>query len=77
MRLWEWQLPLTVINPVLGNIAYPRAWEYPEGAIIKRLNSQGCLDYNGGCYFVCEAMADEYVQIESVESSLLVIYQHM
>jgi len=55
----------------------PRAWEYPEGAIVKRLNSQGCLDYNGGRYFVCEALANEYVQIERVENSLLAKYRHM
>jgi len=55
----------------------PAEWEYPPGAIVKRLNPQGCLDYNGGRYFVCEALSKEYVQLERVESSLLVKYRHM
>ncbi len=50
----------------------PAEWEYPPGAIVKRLNPQGCLGYNGGRYFVCEALSKEYVQLERVESSLLV-----
>jgi len=57
--------------------ANPPEWEYPLGAIVKRLNTQGSLDYNGGRYFVCEALSKEHVQIEPVESSLLVKYRHM
>jgi transposase InsO family protein len=55
----------------------PPEWEYPLGAAVKRLNTQGCLDYNGGRYFVCEALSNEYVQLERVENSLLVKYRHM
>jgi transposase InsO family protein len=55
----------------------PAEWEYPLGAMVKRLNTQGCLDYNGGRYFVCEALSNEYVQLERVENSLLVKYRHM
>jgi transposase InsO family protein len=52
-------------------------WEYPPGAMVKRLNPQGCIDHNGGRYFVCEALGGEYVQLERVASSLLVKYRHM
>jgi transposase InsO family protein len=55
----------------------PAEWEYPLGAVVRRLNTQGCLDYNGNRYFVCEALANEYVQVERAESSLLVKYRHM
>jgi hypothetical protein len=55
----------------------PPEWDYPLGAMVRRLNTQGCLDYNGNRYFVCEALANEYVQIERVEGSLLAKYRHM
>jgi len=57
--------------------ANPPEWDYPPEAIVKRLNPQGSLDYKGGRYFVCEAMGKEYVQLERVESSLLVKYRQM
>lgn len=55
----------------------PKNWEYPEGTIIKRLNTQGCLDYKGYRYFVCEALASERIKIDEVESNLLISYRHM
>jgi transposase InsO family protein len=55
----------------------PAEWDYPQGTIVRRLNTQGSLDYKGGRYFVCEALGKEYVQIERVENSLLVKYRHM
>jgi len=55
----------------------PSDWEYPMGAVVKRLNSQGSLDYNHRRYFVCESLSNEYVQLERVASSLLVKYRHM
>lgn len=55
----------------------PPDWEYPEGAIVKRLNTQGCLDYNRKRYFVCEAIADELVQIENIEDKIVVRYRHV
>lgn len=55
----------------------PRAWEYPEAALVKRLNTQGCLEYNGKRYFVSEALSKEYVQVERLKTSLAVKYRHM
>lgn len=55
----------------------PPEWEYPEGSIVKRLNTQGCLDYDRHRYFVCEALAGERVWIEPVDRHLLVRYRHM
>ena len=55
----------------------PSECQYPLGAIVKRLNSQGCLDYHHRRYFVCEALCSENVQIEHVENRLLIRYRHM
>jgi transposase InsO family protein len=54
----------------------PPAWEYPTGALVKRLNSQGVLDCPGGRRFVCEALANEWVAIEEIEGHWLVKYRH-
>jgi len=55
----------------------PPAWEYPAGSLIKRLNTQGCLDHCGRRYFVCEALASEPVRVQVVEGNLLVGYRDM
>lgn len=54
----------------------PPEWEYPEGVLVKRLNSQGSLAYKEKRYFVCEALANEQVQVEEVDSLLLVKYRN-
>lgn len=54
----------------------PREWQYPSGAIVQRLNSQGMLDWQGR-RFVCEALAGEQVQIEPIEQRLLIKYRHL
>jgi len=56
---------------------HPRPWEYPPGSIVKRLNSQGSLDYCASRYFVCEALAGEQVRIEPFGRRLLITYRHM
>jgi transposase InsO family protein len=55
----------------------PRAWEYPSGSIVRRLNPSGCLDWEGERWFVCEALAGRPVRIENVDGLLLVSYRHM
>jgi len=55
----------------------PREWEYPEGSIVQRLNTQGFLSWQGENWFVCEALAGRRVQVESVKELLLVSYRHM
>jgi transposase InsO family protein len=53
----------------------PKAWEYPEGAEVQRLNSSGFLDYSSTRYFVCEALADEQVRCQRFRNRLLVTYR--
>ncbi len=55
----------------------PLPWEYLQGSIVKRLNTQGCLDYKSRRYFVCEALRNEYVRIEHVDKNILICYRHM
>ncbi len=55
----------------------PPAWEYPEGAIVRRLSTQGCLQWNNRYYFVCEAMAHESVAIWELDGKLLVQFRQL
>jgi len=57
--------------------ADPPEWEYPDGSIVQRLNTQGFLDWQGENWFVCEALAGRRVRVESVQELLLVSYRHM
>jgi transposase InsO family protein len=57
--------------------AEPPEWEYPDGSIVRRLNTQGFLYWQGENWFVSEALAGRRVRVESVEELLLVSYRHM
>lgn len=55
----------------------PPEWEYPSGSTVRRLNPQGCLEYNRQRLFVCEALAGEQVRLERLNNKLVVQYRHM
>ena len=55
----------------------PPAWEYPAGAIVKRLNAKGLLSWKQRYYFVSEALANEWVELNPCVSTLLIRYRHM
>jgi len=55
----------------------PPEWEYPSDSQVRRLNTQGCLDYNGRRWFVCEALSGRWVRLEHLDELLLVSYRHM
>jgi len=55
----------------------PTAWQYPAGAPVRRLSSHGCLSWGSQYYFVCEALAHRFVQLDELEGKLLVRYRHM
>ena len=57
--------------------AKPREWEYPSGSLVRRLNSAGCVDWQGRRWFVCEALAGRWVRLEAVKEVVLVSYRHM
>jgi transposase InsO family protein len=55
----------------------PQVWEYPKGAVVSELNSQGCLTYKQRRYFVCEALEEQRVQVEQIQNKLIVSYRQM
>jgi transposase InsO family protein len=67
----HYQPSLRAYNP------QPREWEYEEGKVVKRLNAQGCLEYEQRRYFVCEALAKERVCVDRIQDKLLVRYRQM
>jgi transposase InsO family protein len=54
----------------------PAPWVYATG-VVQRLNSQGCLQWRGRRWFVCEALAGESVCVEEVEHLVVVSYRAM
>jgi len=55
----------------------PRAWEYPPGSEVRRLDAGGMLSAAGRRWFVCEALAGQKVCVEHFDEKLLVSYRHM
>lgn len=55
----------------------PREWEYPEGSVVEKLNTQGWLGKSRIRYFVCEALAGKTVRVEQIDNKLIVSYRHM
>lgn len=56
---------------------HPTPWEYTGNAPVRTLNSQGALRWGRRRYFVCEALADQPVQVQTVDDLLLVRYRSM
>jgi transposase InsO family protein len=54
-----------------------RAWDYPAGSAVRRLNVSGLLAMKGRRWFVCEALAGQRVRVEEFDGKLLVSYRHM
>lgn len=50
-------------------------WEYTGGSV-RRLNTQGMLNWSGSRYFVCEALAGERVRVDELDEKLVVTYRH-
>jgi transposase InsO family protein len=55
----------------------PAPWEYPSGSDVRRVNANGAIAEEGRKYFVCEALADQWVRVERFDGKLLVSYRHM
>lgn len=55
----------------------PRAWEYPAGSELRRVNVNGAIAEAGRAWFVCEALAGRLVRVEPFDGKLLVSYRHM
>lgn len=55
----------------------PPPWEYPENADVRRLSNHGCLPYMNRYYFVSEALAHEWVQLQTIEDKLLIKFRNV
>jgi hypothetical protein len=55
--------------------AEPPEWDYPKGSEVRRLNTWGCLEWEGRRWFLCEALAGRWVGVESMGRLLLVRYR--
>lgn len=54
-----------------------RPWEYPTGSDVRRVNANGAIAEAGRKWFVCEALAGQWVRVERFDEKLLVSYRHM
>ncbi len=52
----------------------PREWDYTGGRVL-RLNTQGNLSHKGRRYFVCEALASEWVRVDELDDLLVVTFR--
>jgi transposase InsO family protein len=52
----------------------PPRWEYPEGAWLLKIDSQGKLDLKGRKWSISKALSGEYVQIVPLEQRLMVFF---
>jgi hypothetical protein len=55
----------------------PRAWTYPDGLEIRRVQPTGIIRLAGDTYFVSEALSGEDVACIPLADRILVIYRHM
>ena len=55
----------------------PPAWDYPSGAVVKKLTPRGTLHWQGDLYFVSQALPDEHVWCRQIENRLLIVYREL
>lgn len=55
---------------------HPPEWIYDAGAPVRRLSSHGCLCWQSQYYFVCEALAGRFVQLDELDGRLLVRFRN-
>jgi transposase InsO family protein len=53
---------------------HPPAWQYPQGAEVKRLGGQGQLKLQGARWEISQALAGEWVQLVRIADRILVYY---
>ena len=54
----------------------PREWEY-SGGEVRRLDNQGGLSKYGSWFFICEALAQEWVRLDELNKKLIVTFRHL
>ena len=54
----------------------PRPWEYDAGEV-RRLDNQGGLHKYGSWFFICEALAKQWVRVDEFDNKLTVTFRHL
>ena len=55
----------------------PPAWVYPADLAVERVDRTGAIRYGGRRYFVCHALAGEWVGCQPFDDRLLVTFRHL
>jgi transposase InsO family protein len=55
---------------------HPPEWEY-SGGEVKQLDNQGGLSKYGSWFFICEALAKEWVRLDEFDDKLTVTFRHL
>lgn len=58
-------------------IAHPRPWVYPSDLEMHRVDHAGTVSTHGRRYFVCEALAAQWVGCQRFDHRLLVRFRHL
>jgi len=58
-------------------VARPRAWEYPPGSDVRRVDGNGMITYDGRRFFVAEALIGEHVACTALTARVLVSYRDL
>jgi transposase InsO family protein len=54
----------------------PRPWDY-QGGEVRRLDNQGGLHKYGAWFFICEALAKQWVRVDEFDNKLAVTFRHL
>jgi len=54
----------------------PRPWEY-DGGEVRLLDNQGGLHKDGDWFFICEALAKQWVRVDEFDHKLTVTFRHL
>ena len=55
----------------------PPAWAYPADLAVERVDRTGAIRYGGRRYFVCHALAGEWVGCQPFDDRVLVTFRHL
>jgi transposase InsO family protein len=71
----DMQTPATLWRPSSRRYdPQPPRWEYPKGAWVLKVDSQGKLDIRGQKWKVSKALSGEWVQVVRVDQRMMVFY---
>jgi transposase InsO family protein len=54
----------------------PPPWEY-DGGEVRKLDNQGGLNKYGNWFFICEALAKQWVRVDEIDHKLTVTFRHL